>query len=253
MRATALPVGAVVRRVAGGLLVLAAACNGLLGNQDAVLVDGGSERTGDGGPDARRDGAADARSDGAADTARHADEGADRDATRGLDAAATDGSTCTSSAPPETDASSLTDPLPTEVVNAGVSFVYHKDLSGDPMYGDSGADLLFSGQVGAWHFGLPTGSFTSAQVAVSLVADDHATGPAVGYTFDIWSEACHTPTKVLPHGSPDPGFTNWVEVTEPTDRKATSLVVTMKNTSDPLTVGPGAWIGVDWIELRLFE
>ena len=86
-----------------------------------------------------------------------------------------------------------------------------KNLDGYANYGPTGADILYNGQTGIWTFSIPDVNVISAQVVVSMVADDFGTAPSSDYTFTLVSGSDFTGYEVgLPHGTPFGSlFTDW--------------------------------------------
>ena len=134
--------------------------------------------------------------------------------------------------------------------------VLHKELNGFPNYGvvDSAADIVYEGNVERWTFQVPTGAFVSAKLALSLSADDHGSGAATSYRFDVWTnQECVAGNEgALTYGAPFAAqFNSWKEVDFPISvLPGQQLVVTLMNRST--TGGSTNWIGVDWVELRMF-
>jgi hypothetical protein len=133
--------------------------------------------------------------------------------------------------------------------------VLHKELDGYPNYGaaDAAADILDDGQTAAWVFTVPNVAITSATLALSLSADDHAAVPISDYTMDLWTQNSCVFSGLAPvtHGMPFASqFTTWSELDLPASvTPGGTFKVTLSNTS--MTGDPNDWIAVDWIELRL--
>jgi hypothetical protein len=167
------------------------------------------------------------------------------------DAAGGDASACNGS-PPTANATYLSDPA-TMQSSSATEVILHKDLSAYANYGTSGADILYTGQVGAWSFSVPAVTVKSATAVASLVADDGGTYPGADYAYSFWAGACDfTFTPQLPHGSPfDSHFTNWVTVSYPavlSPAGGGTFTMTIQNTS---ALPSTAWIAVQWVELRI--
>ena len=147
----------------------------------------------------------------------------------------------------------MSNPAPTETTTA-TGFILHKELNAFANYGaaDGAADIVYTGQVGAWTFTIPAANIVSATVVASLVADDHASEPIAEYSYVVWSGTCDQGIgPQLPHGSPfNSRFTNWMSVTYAASlTSGGAYTVSIENTST--TGSTGDWIGVDWIELHV--
>ena len=127
-----------------------------------------------------------------------------------------------------------------------------KNLDGYANYGPTGADILYNGQTGIWTFSIPDVNVISAQVVVSMVADDFGTAPSSDYTFTLVSGSDFTGYEVgLPHGTPFGSlFTDWESWSEPaTVSPGGCYTLTITNTS--ATGDPADWIGIEWVELDI--
>lgn len=133
-----------------------------------------------------------------------------------------------------------------------------KELSGFPNYGNPSrnADILYTGNRGEWTFEIPRFFFIPgrlrAQLDIRAVLDDRATTPASRYsaTISINNRVVHRGALPLEHGRPfGQPFDNWRTLTfdVPDIRRTNEVVIT--NTSNGL---PDDWIGLDWMEMRLF-
>jgi hypothetical protein len=156
--------------------------------------------------------------------------------------------------PPPPNAKFPSDPTPTSTAGTRM-LVLRKNLSGYPSYGageGGNADILYTNQTAAWTFTVPDDVvFTSAEVALSLVLDDHSSVDAVSYAYAVWigSGNRFAGPANLPHGAPyGAQLTNWVERTYRADCSASTYTITLKNLSAAVE---NDWIAVDWIELRL--
>ncbi len=160
---------------------------------------------------------------------------------------------CVGGAAPAADAVYATDPAPT-LQQVGNTIILRKELSGWPNYGvaDSAADVTYNGDVAAWTFQVPDVPFTSATVALSIVADDRTSNPIDAYYCQAWvgDDCLFGGQAPVEHGVPiDEPYTNWSELDLPaTAVPGGPLVVTFAN---PSTMGFDAWLAIDWIELRL--
>jgi hypothetical protein len=155
--------------------------------------------------------------------------------------------------PPAATSTTLSNPTPTMTMPSSTEIVLHMELDAFANYGamDCQVDIVYSGQVGAWTFTVPTASIASATVVASIIADDHSTVTDSSYTYTSWSDHCSYPsTSSLPHGTPEGTcFTDWIQVTYPaTVTSGGTFTFTLANTS---TTSDLNWIGVDWIELHI--
>jgi hypothetical protein len=161
---------------------------------------------------------------------------------------------CVGGSPPTPDATAVSDP-PEQVTMVSTGTVLHKELDGFPNYGatDTACDVLYDGNAAAWVFTVPNVAFTSATLALSLSADDHASVPIDQYALDVWSDGTCVFAGPAPitHGMPFGSiFTTWSELDLPvTPTPGGTFQVTVANRS--MTGSPVDWIAVDWIELRL--
>lgn len=138
------------------------------------------------------------------------------------------------------------------------TFSLFKELTGFPNYGNPSrnADILYTGNQGEWTFELPKFFFMpgrlKAQLDIRAVLDDRAETPADRYsaTISINNRVVHRGALPLAHGRPfAQPFDNWKTLTfDVPDIRRTNRVV-IKNTSNGLK---DDWIGLDWMELRLF-
>jgi hypothetical protein len=162
--------------------------------------------------------------------------------------------TCEGTAAPPANAVSASDPPPTEM-QTSTSIVLRKELAGYPNYGvaDSACDITYDGDADAWMFQVPNVPISSATLALSVVADDHASVPLDGYFCQVWAgNSCVFGDQApVMHGAPfNADFSDWSELDVPvTVTPGNFLIVTFANRS---TTGVASdWIGIDWIELRL--
>lgn len=138
-----------------------------------------------------------------------------------------------------------------------ITLTLFKELTGYPNYGNpsGNADILYTGDRGAWTFNLPALFFVPvnfrAQIVIRGVLDDHYDVPENRYSARIAvnSVTVHTGHVPFVHGRPaNARFTNWRELVlnVPSLRRNNRVVIV--NTSN---TGPNDWIGLDWMELRL--
>ncbi len=134
--------------------------------------------------------------------------------------------------------------------------VVFKQLSGYPNYGNPSrnADILYTGNLGAWTLNLPSFLLLSggldAKLIIRAVLDDHLNVPLNRYCAKITinGNVVHNGRLFLEHGVPFGGiFNNWRDLTFSIPARPSNLV-TIENTS---TAGAGDWLGLDWLELRL--
>lgn len=138
------------------------------------------------------------------------------------------------------------------------NIVLYKQLTGYPNYGNPSrnADILYTGDQGTWTIELPAfflipGRLRS-QLIISAVLDDHQSVPATRYSarISINGSTVHTGRLPLQHGTPAGGmFLNWNQLTFRVPNLRRVNRITIVNTSN---TGPDDWIGLDWMELRLF-
>ncbi len=138
-----------------------------------------------------------------------------------------------------------------------VSFVLYKELSGYPNYGNPSrnADILYTGNRGAWTFESPAFMFVPgnmrATLGISMILDDHSNVPVNRYSARITvnGSLVHNGRLSLPHGTPAGGmFNNWRELTfNVSNMRRTNRIVIENTSSGDLD----NWIGIDWMELRL--
>jgi len=133
-----------------------------------------------------------------------------------------------------------------------------KELSAFPNYGNpsKNADILYTGNRGEWTFEIPRFLFPlgrlKAQLDIRAVLDDRSATPASHYsaTISINNKVVHRGAVSLEHGRPfGQPFDNWKTLTfnVPEIRRSNHIVIT--NTSSGLQ---DDWIGLDWMEMRLF-
>lgn len=152
----------------------------------------------------------------------------------------------------------VSDPPPILTDNSPVpTITLFKELSGYPNYGNpsGNADILYTGNRGAWTFNLPAIIFNPgqfrAQLVIRAVLDDHSNVPVNRYSARIIinDTVVHNGRLDLRHGTPAGSrFTNWSSLTfnVPNLRRNNRIVI--ENTS---TAGANDWIALDWMELRL--
>lgn len=133
-----------------------------------------------------------------------------------------------------------------------------KELTGYSNYGmpSGNADILYTGNRGAWTFRLPSWlprpQNLTGQLLLTAVLDDHANVPVTDYsmTIAINGTVVRQGAIALEHGTPAGGrFVNWRVLTYPIANLRANNRIVITNTS---TAGPNDWIGIDWMELRLF-
>lgn len=140
---------------------------------------------------------------------------------------------------------------------ATVRIALFKELTAYPNYGNPSrnADILYTGNRGAWTFETPAFLFVPgnlrASIVIRAVLDDHFAVPVGNYSarITINGGVVHNGRVPLEHGRPAGGmFTNWVELpfNITNYRRVTRVVI--ENTS---TAGANDWIAFDWMELRL--
>ncbi len=138
------------------------------------------------------------------------------------------------------------------------NIVLFKQLTGYPNYGNPSrnADILYTGDQGTWSIDLPAfflipGRLRS-QLIISAVLDDHQNVPANRYSarIAINGSVVHNGRLSLQHGAPAGGmFMNWRQLTFSIPNLRRVNRITIVNTSN---AAPDDWIGLDWMELRLF-
>jgi hypothetical protein len=138
------------------------------------------------------------------------------------------------------------------------NIVLFKQLTGYPNYGNPSrnADILYTGDQGTWTIELPAfflipGRLRS-QLIISAVLDDHQNVPANRYSarISINGNVVHNGRLPLQHGTPAGGmFMNWRQLTFSVPNLRRINRITIVNTSN---TAPDDWIGLDWMELRLF-
>lgn len=160
--------------------------------------------------------------------------------------------------PPPNNVTFFTDPTPAVTIiprGDGSEVILHKELSAYGNYGaaDGRADILYTGEVATWNFGLPQdvdpATVRSAFFRTSLIADDHYGVPLDQFFLSVWTNRNYLGNSPadLPHGSPfGTRFTNWVERDYATTTATPPYSVTLFNTS-----AIGGWYAIDWIELHL--
>lgn len=141
---------------------------------------------------------------------------------------------------------------------AVTNIVVFKELSGYPNYGNPSrsADILYTGDQGSWTIQLPAFFLipgrVRSQLIISAVLDDHQNVPANRYSarISINGNVVHNGRLPLEHGSPSGVmFMNWNQLTFNVSNLRTNNRITIVNTSN---AGPNDWIGLDWMELRMF-
>jgi hypothetical protein len=141
---------------------------------------------------------------------------------------------------------------------ATTNIVLFKELTAYPNYGNPSrnADILYTGNRGTWTFQTPAFLFVPgnlrAQIIIRAVLDDHANVDVSRYSARITvnGTVVHNGRVSLNHGVPAGGiFTNWRELTFNIPILRRTSTVTIENTS---TTGVNDWIGLDWMEIRLF-
>jgi hypothetical protein len=192
--------------------------------------------------------------DASADADSPPDAGGDRGeaSEASVDAVAPDAvdASCVTSAPPLANGPIVSNP-PAVVTQTATGYVLRKDLNAFGNYGvvDGRADILYSGQSASWTFEVPQAPISSATLAISIVADDVSQGPTYG--FRTWAGACvyDNASTQLPHGAPAASrFSNWLEVTYPANISPGNIfTMSIENT----TTYTGAWLAIDWLELRV--
>ena len=132
-----------------------------------------------------------------------------------------------------------------------------KQLTAYPNYGNPSrnADILYTGNRGTWTIDIPAYLLTPGrvrgQLIIRAVLDDNISVPVNLYsaTITVNDSIVHTGRLPLEHGTPVGGiFTNWRDLTFSVPLRRAARV-TIVNTS---TTGASEWIGLDWMELRLF-
>jgi len=135
-----------------------------------------------------------------------------------------------------------------------------KELTGYQNYGNpSGSiDILYKGNRGEWTFDIPQFFFIpgllNAQLYISAVLDDKTPPTPVrqySATISINDRVIHRGSLPLEHGRPyGQRFTNWstLKFDVPNLRRVNRVTIT--NTS---TGAENDWIGLDWMEMRLFR
>lgn len=140
---------------------------------------------------------------------------------------------------------------------AVTNIVLFKELSGYPNYGNPSrnADILYTGNQGAWTFELPAFLLIPgrmrAQLTISAVLDDHLNVPVNRYSarITINGNVVHTGRLPLEHGEPAGGmFLNWRNLTFNISNLRRVNRIVINNTSG---TGPDDWIAFDWMEIRL--
>lgn len=141
---------------------------------------------------------------------------------------------------------------------ATTNIVLFKQLTGYPNYGNPSrnADILYTGDQGSWTIELPAfflipGRLRS-QLIISAALDDHQNAPANRYSarITINGNVVHNGRLPLSHGTPAGGmFMNWGQLTFPISNLRRVNRITIVNTSN---ASPDDWIGLDWMELRVF-
>lgn len=151
------------------------------------------------------------------------------------------------------------DPPPVLSNNPAIpTILLFKELTGYPNYGNpsKNADILYTGNRGTWTFAVPA-SFPGignlrAQLMIRAVLDDHVNTPVSRYSarIAINGNVVHNGPVPLAHGVPSGGqFTNWETLTFPVSNVRRNNTVVIVNTSN---TDPNDWIGLDWMELRMF-
>lgn len=156
-----------------------------------------------------------------------------------------------------TAAQYVTDPTPSIAVTGTVTTL-RKELSGWGGYGPSGADILYTSQIGTWNFnltslGLNPAGFSQVTLAPRLALDDHGISISL-YSLEILLNGAvvfsgPASSLGLSHGTPAGGpFNNWIIFESGPLAIADPLVVTIRNTS---AAGGGDWLAIDAISLNL--
>jgi hypothetical protein len=161
---------------------------------------------------------------------------------------------CQSATAPSPNATWYSDPLQL-ILPMSTSTTLRKDLDGYPSYGvqDGKADIAYDHEPAAWTFQVPNIPFSSATLALSVIADP-SSEPISQYVGEIWAEdVCLFAGNPVPyHGTYDPNYigTNWTEIDLPvTVTPGTNATITFVNRSN--TADPNNWFAIDWIEIRL--
>lgn len=135
-----------------------------------------------------------------------------------------------------------------------------KELTAYQNYGNpsGNADILYKGNRGEWTFEIPQFFFVpgllNAQLYIQAVLDDKTPPTPRGQysaTISINDRVVHRGSLPLEHGRPfGQRFTNWstLRFDVPNLRRVNRVTIT--NTS---TGAENDWIGLDWMELRLFR
>ncbi len=157
------------------------------------------------------------------------------------------------------DVSGREDPPPVLSDNPPVPGTFFlKELTGYPNYGmpSGNADILYTGNQGTWNFRLPSWlpspQNLTGQLRIHAVLDDHANVPVNRYAMRIYINGAlaRRGPVALQHGTPSGGrFVNWRLMTYPVSNLRVNNRILIINDS---TAGPNDWIGLDWMELRLF-
>jgi len=133
-----------------------------------------------------------------------------------------------------------------------------KELTGYANYGypSGNADILYTGNRGAWNFllpyWLPSPQSLRGQLLIRTILDDHTDVPVTSYSLTITINGSVQFSGLAPmqHGSPPGGrFINWTLFTLNVPNLSRNNRVVITNTS---TAGTNDWMAFDWMELRLF-
>ncbi|MDD4494883.1 MAG: hypothetical protein PHV32_11175 [Eubacteriales bacterium] len=140
---------------------------------------------------------------------------------------------------------------------ATVSLTIFKELTGYPNYGNPSrnADILYTGNRGAWTFDSPAFLIVPgnqrARLVIRAVLDDHTSVPVNRYSARITvnGTVVHNGRVNLEHGTPSGGmFTNWRELSFNITNLRRNNRIVIENTSN---TGTNDWIGIDWMEIRI--
>lgn len=150
------------------------------------------------------------------------------------------------------------DPPPVLSNNPSITFItLRNELTGYPNYGNpsKNADILYTGNTGAWTFQLPAIiSFAvnlSGELIIRGVLDDHNNVPENRYSMTVRFNGTDVFSGEVPfvHGRPAGGvFTNWVPLTVNVLNFRRNNRIVICNTSK---TGNNDWIGIDWMELGI--
>lgn len=142
---------------------------------------------------------------------------------------------------------------------ASLNITLVKQLSAYPNYGNpvKSADILYTGNKGAWDIDVPEFLLVSGSLKGRLIIraalDDHVGVAASRYGARIYinGSLVHRGRLPLEHGAPVGGiFTNWKELSFNLHNLQKENKIVIENFSD---CGIKDWIGFDRMELRLFQ